>query len=88
VGHLTSDGAASQVTDVEGPTVLGRLSTMKLPVSGAVVEFYSGTHSEVSRHDLVLSFAAIDAQLLYAAPSHLICAISGEGLYQTGRAFS
>jgi hypothetical protein len=28
-----------------------------------------------------LSFAAIDAQVLYAAPSHLMCIISGHRLY-------
>jgi hypothetical protein len=29
----------------------------------------------------VLSFAAVDAQLLYAAPSHLVCTISGYRQY-------
>jgi hypothetical protein len=28
--------------------------------------------------DAVLSFAAIDAQVLYAEPSHLVCSIGGD----------
>jgi hypothetical protein len=32
----------------------------------------------------VLSIAAVDAQLLYAAPSHLVCILSGEGQYVQG----
>jgi hypothetical protein len=33
---------------------------------------------EVQNNNQVLSFAAIDAQGLYAAPSHLVCSISGD----------
>jgi hypothetical protein len=41
----------------------------------AVVGHVAG--DERGGQTLVLSFAAINAQLFYAAPSHLVCTISG-----------
>jgi hypothetical protein len=41
----------------------------------------NGDYANALKLYQVLSFAAIDAQLLYAAPSHWVCTISGKGLY-------
>jgi hypothetical protein len=41
--------------------------------------------AELDKQLQVLSFAAIDAQLLYAAPSHLVCTISVYRQYNHGQ---